>query len=127
MPVLRDPSALEDDDAVGEHRGVDGVVRDDEPRTGCVGEVAPELAADLQARAGVERGERLVEQQETRFADERTRERDPLGLATGQLRRACRPCDRRGRRGRATRRHVRARRAWARRGCAAETRRSRAR
>src|SRR5581483_8426788 len=34
---------------------------------------------------GVERGERLVEQQDARLDDERARQRDALGLAAGDL------------------------------------------
>lgn len=37
------------------------------------------------AQLAVERGERLVEQQHARLADEGPRERDPLGLAAGEL------------------------------------------
>ena len=44
---------------------------------------APQLLADL----GVERAERLVEQQDARLDGERARERDALALAARQLRR----------------------------------------
>ena len=40
-----------------------------------------------QARERVERTERLVQQHQFRFADERTRERDPLSLASGERQR----------------------------------------
>ena len=44
-----------------------------------------ELAADDPARVGVERRERLVEQQHRRVARERPRQRDPLALAAGEI------------------------------------------
>ena len=43
------------------------------------------------AQALVERAERLVHQQHRRAEDERPRERDPLLLTAGELRRAARP------------------------------------
>ena len=55
---------------------------------------------ELLAQAGVERGERLVEQHETRLAGEGAGERDALLLAARELvRLARRPCRGRARRG----------------------------
>ena len=50
-------------------------------------EVPGELRAHLVAQLDVERGERLVEQQHVRPRGERPRERDPLRLTAGELRR----------------------------------------
>ena len=84
-PDLLDASLGEHDHTVGElqrlllvvrheHRGdVDLLVQLTKP--------APQLLAHL----GVERAERLVEQQNARLDGERTRERDALALAAGQL------------------------------------------
>ena len=84
---LLDASLVEHDHAVGdlqrlllivghEHGGdMDLVVQLAQP--------APQLLADL----GVERAERLVEQQDARLDGERARQRDALALAAGQLRR----------------------------------------
>src|SRR5207245_4839898 len=47
-----------------------------------------QLGSDRIARVGIERGERLVQQQHLRRARERTGEGDALALAAGQLARA---------------------------------------
>ena len=86
--VLLDHAVVHDHDAVGElerlflivgdeHAGqVDLVVQPPQP--------APQLLPDL----GVERAERLVEQQHFRLDRQRPRQRDALPLAAGELRRA---------------------------------------
>ncbi len=48
-------------------------------------EMAAQVFAQLAAQAGVERGERLVEQQQARLGDKRTREGDALLLTAGDL------------------------------------------
>ena len=85
MPVLLDAALVEDDDAVGDvHRlllvvgdqdggDVDLVVQPAQPRA--------QLGADL----GVERAERLVEQQHARLDGQRARERHALALAAAEL------------------------------------------
>src|SRR5207302_5822993 len=54
-------------------------------RKGELLEELAELGADGGARVGVERGERLVEEEHARPARERARERDPLPLAAREL------------------------------------------
>ena len=85
--LLFDPAVVHDHDAIGqlerlllvvgdEHAGeVNLVVQPAQPAT--------QLLPDL----GVERAERLVEQQHLRLDRERARQRDALALAAGQLRR----------------------------------------
>ena len=50
--------------------------------------MAEQIAADLAAGGGVQCGQRLVEQQQPRVADQGPRQRDPLRLTTGQRARA---------------------------------------
>ena len=83
--LLDDPAALEHDQAVGEHHGLDGVVGDDDRRPAVRGEVPAEVGAQAQPGAGVEGRQRLVEQQQLRREHQRPGERDPLGLPAGQL------------------------------------------
>ena len=72
-------------DAVRERGRVLEVVRDEQRRQPELGQQLGELAADDRARVGVQRGERLVEQQDRRVARERPRERDPLPLTAGEV------------------------------------------
>ena len=85
VALLHDAAVLDDDQPVGEHEGVERVVGDQQRRAGVVGEVAVQLGAGVQPGAGVERGERLVEQQQRRVDGERAGQGDPLGLPAGQL------------------------------------------
>ena len=84
VPVWTTLSALEDDDAVGEGVGVDGVVGDEEADAVEGGEVAAQVAADVAAGAGVEGGERFVEEQQARLGRQRAGQGDALGLAAGE-------------------------------------------
>ena len=81
---LDDAARFEDDDAVGEGVGVDGVVGDEEADAVERGEVAAQVAADVAAGAGVEGGERLVEQQQAGLGGQGAGQGDALGLAAGQ-------------------------------------------
>ena len=83
---LHDAPAFEDDDAVGQGVGVDGVVGDEQADAVEGGEVAAQVAADVAAGAGVEGGERLVEQEQAGLGGQRPGQRDPLRLAAGQRR-----------------------------------------
>ena len=83
--VLREPAVLEDEQPVGQRERVDRVVGDEEPHAVERREVAPQLAPDLGARADVERGERLVEEEQAGVHRQRAGERDPLGLPAGEL------------------------------------------
>ena len=84
-PACDDAAVLEDHDPVGERRGVDRIVGHEEPHARRTRRGGAELAPDLDAGAGVERGERLVEQQQPRLGRERAGERDALGLTAGEL------------------------------------------
>ncbi len=78
--------ALDDHaDLVGERRRVLVVVRHEQRRQPELAEQLLQLAADRDLRVRVERGERLVEEQHAGVARKRTRERDPLALAAGEL------------------------------------------
>ena len=82
---LDDAAVHEDGDAVGERHRLFLVVGDVD---GGDAERALELAqleAGLEAQLGVEVGERLVEQEEARLANDRARQRDALLLAAGEL------------------------------------------
>ena len=79
-------AGLDDDDAVGERDGVDRVVGHDDAGYVERCEVTAQIAAHLDAGRRVERGERLVEQEQARLERERPTERDALSLAAGELR-----------------------------------------
>ena len=93
--VLDDPAAVEEDDAVGDLERLLLVVRHEEAREVDLVVEPPEPAAQLLPHAGVERPERLVEEEDLRLDGEGAREGDPLPLArrrarTGGGRRASR-------------------------------------
>ena len=81
--LLDDPAAVEHDDGVGEQQGVERVVgdQDDAP----VGEHPAQRLAQRRRDGDVERGHRLVEQEQPRLGCQRPGHRDPLGLAAGDL------------------------------------------
>ena len=74
-------------DALGQRGGVLEVVGDEQDGDAEPSEEVVQLRPDVGLGVGVERGERLVEQQHVRVARERARERDPLALAAGEIRR----------------------------------------
>src|SRR5438093_1752457 len=84
---LLDAPVVHDDDAVSDLEGLLLVMRDE--HTGHVQLVVepPEPLAELLAHPGVERSERLVEEEHLRLGGERACERDALALAAGKLRR----------------------------------------
>ena len=84
VPVWTTRPRFEDDDAVGEGVGVDGVVGDEEADAVERGEVAAQVAADVAAGAGVEGGERFVEEQQAGLGGQGAGEGDALGLPAGQ-------------------------------------------
>ena len=61
---------------------------DQHDRPGEVGEVSAQEGAYVDPRTRVERGHRLVEQEHLGLEGERPGQRDPLGLAAGELVRA---------------------------------------
>ena len=82
-------AALDDDaEAPGQRRRVLGVVGHEQRREPEPGQHVLQLAADDGAGLGVERRERLVEQQHAGVARQRPGQRDALALAAGQRARA---------------------------------------
>ena len=77
-------------DAVAEQRGLGEVVRDEQDRHARFAEHGRQLARRGRARAGVERGQRLVEQQRLRPPRQRAGDGDALALAARQRGRAAR-------------------------------------
>ncbi len=75
---------FEDDKAIGEDDGVDRVVGDEQAGAVEGGEVAAQLGPHLDPGAGVQRGERLVEQQQPWAGGQRPRQGHPLRLPTRQ-------------------------------------------
>src|SRR4051794_37952364 len=82
---LLNTPVVQDDDLAGDLHRLLLVVRDDDRRHVHLVVQAPQPGAQLLADAGVERAERLVEQQHARLDRERTGERHPLALATREL------------------------------------------
>ena len=85
---LHHPALLDHDDAVGQDHRVERVVRDEHRAPVERAQVPAQLGADQPAGARVERGQRLVEQQQPWRRGEGTGQRDPLGLPARQGRRA---------------------------------------
>ena len=83
---LPQPPVDDDPDPVGERDGVAEVVGDDERRQRELPEQVLQLDAHRGPRVGVQRRQRLVEQQHGRIAGERPGERDALALAAGERR-----------------------------------------
>ena len=82
---LHQPAVAEDGDAVGERERLVLVVRDEE-RGDVLAALDPaHLVAHRDPGRGVERGERLVQEQRARLERERARQRDTLLLAAGEL------------------------------------------
>ena len=81
---LGDPAGFEDDEAIGERDRVERIVGDEQTHAGERRELAAE---SRRTRRGcrVERGERLVEQEQPRARSRRPGERDPLRLTTREL------------------------------------------
>ena len=82
--LLHHVTALEDDDAVGEGVGVDGIVGDHQAHPVERLEVPTQVPAHGAAGADVERRQRLVEQEDPRIGGQRPGQGDALGLAAGQ-------------------------------------------
>ena len=78
---LHELALVEHADPVGERGCVLVVVRDDDRREPARPQVSAQLGADVRACLGVERAERLVEEQDRGLARECARERDTLALA----------------------------------------------
>ena len=77
--------AVEPDDRGGDAAKLAGVMADiDHRHVGLVAQ-AHEIGQDLALAGGVERGERLIEDEEARAHQQRAADRDALALAAGQL------------------------------------------
>src|SRR5690606_34539964 len=84
-PAADDPARLEDEDLVAQESRLAGVATDMEDRNvKCVADSA-EAGKDPVLERGVQAGEGFVQQEETRFRQEGTAERDTLLLAAGEL------------------------------------------
>ena len=81
---------VHDRDAVGDLHRLLLVVGDEHGRDVDLVVQAPQPRAQLGAHLGVERAERLVEQQHARLDRQRAGERHALALAAGELRRVAR-------------------------------------
>ncbi len=68
VALLHDRAVLDDDEPVGQHERVERIVRDEQRRARVLGEMALQLGAGVEAGTGVQRGQRLVEQQQRRVA-----------------------------------------------------------
>jgi hypothetical protein len=88
---LLDDAVVHDHDAVGHRQRLLLVVRDHDRRHAELLLQAADLAAQADAFERVERRQRLVEQQQLGLRGQRTRERDALLLAAGQLTRVLVP------------------------------------
>ena len=82
---LHDAPAFVDDDAVAETVGLGEVVRDDDRGRAQLGERRAQLVAQGPAQRHVERGERLVEQEQRGVDGERAAERHALALTAREL------------------------------------------
>jgi hypothetical protein len=78
---LRDPSGVEDDDAIGHHHGLFAVVRNMYGGDAEAFLQGADFMAHGQPYACVEIGQRLVEKQDFRIDGECAAERHPLALA----------------------------------------------
>ncbi len=82
---LLDHALAQHDDAVGEGHRLDLIVGDEDHRRAEAAVQAVDLDAHLHAEFGVEVGERLVEEEDLRLADDGPADRDALALAAGEL------------------------------------------
>jgi len=82
--LLHDPAPLHDDQPVGQHHGVQRVVRDQDGDGLERGQMAAELRAHLQPGAGVQRRERLVQEQQPGVRGEGAGDGHALRLAAGE-------------------------------------------
>ena len=83
--LLDEPAALDHQQPVGQHHRLERVVGDQHDRSREGAEVLAQEAADVDARARVERGHRLVEQQHLRLRGQHPGQRDPLRLPSREL------------------------------------------
>src|SRR5918994_27697 len=82
---LDDRAVLEHDDPVAQHQCLQRVMRDDDRAAVESLEVPAQVGANNGPRAGVEGGQRLIEEKQPRPDDQRPGQRDPLCLTTGEF------------------------------------------
>ena len=83
--LLGDRPGLEDHDTIGQGIGVDRIMGDEHGHSIERVEMTSQVPAHLAADRDIEGGERLVEEEQPRIADESAGEGDSLGLAAGEL------------------------------------------
>ena len=86
VPRCGDPALLDHRDRVGDRLDVGETVRDEQGGSGEAADVAGQIGAHVGPQLDIERGHRLVEQQHVGLGSQRARERDALGLTSGQAR-----------------------------------------
>ena len=89
-PHLLDAPGVHHGDGIGHGERLFLIVRHEQERRPDARLQRLQFGPHLLAQLGVERGQRLVEQQHIRIHHQRPRQRDPLLLAAGKLRRAAR-------------------------------------
>jgi hypothetical protein len=82
--VHHEPALPQDQDAIGEAQGLLDVVGDQQDGWLVCPAEGRHQVLHLQAREGIERGERLVEEQQLRLANQGAGQGHPLGLAARQ-------------------------------------------
>ncbi len=88
---LLDHALVHHDDPIGHRQRLFLIVRDHDRRDAEALVQAADLAAQVRAHARIERGERLVEQQQAGRERQRARDGNALLLAAGELRRILAP------------------------------------
>src|SRR5438552_17120098 len=89
-PEEHHPTLLQQPDRAAEQQPLAHVVRHEDDRLAETPLQREELALQLDARDGIERPERLIEQEERRIGGQRPRDADPLALPARQLVRVAR-------------------------------------
>ena len=83
--LLGHPAVFDDEELVGQGGRFDGVVGDQEARSGVAAQLLAQEAAQLGSGRGVDGGERFVEEEQRRFGGQGPGQGHPLGLAAGEL------------------------------------------
>ena len=81
----RDPALLQQQDAIGQAQHLHGIMADiDDGQAELVAQPLDE-GQDLRLARGIQRRQRLIQQQEPRIAQQRPADGDPLLLAAGEI------------------------------------------
>ena len=81
--LLYHPAVLNDHEPIGEDGGINRVMRHEKRRAREITQVSAQLGAYEQAGLGIQRGQRLIQQEQPRVSREGTGQRHPLGLPSG--------------------------------------------